>query len=43
MTFEADNGTPYYRHLGRASSFAKTTEDKDARPIPCPFGYDTFS
>ena len=22
-------------HLGRAASFAKATEDKDARPSPC--------
>jgi len=25
-------GAPFYGHLGRASSFAKATEDKDARP-----------
>ena len=27
-----DRGTPFPRHHDRASSFAKATEDKDARP-----------
>jgi hypothetical protein len=35
LAAQPSNGMISHGHLGRAASFAKATEDKDARPSPC--------